>query len=86
MSPLEGGAARPPTQSVEHWTKQLAAADFRDRWYAGYMLGTLGPAAAPALPALHKVLQKKSEHEYVRGMAVWRRDGSALPPGPKSRC
>ena len=51
--------------------KQLAGADFRDRWHAGYMLGTLGPAAAPALPMLHKVLEKKSEHEYVRGMAAW---------------
>lgn len=68
---LDGAAAGTQPQSVEHWTDQLAAFDFRDRWYAGYMLGTLGPSAAPALPALHNVLQKKSEHEYVRGMAAW---------------
>lgn len=67
----EGRAAKPPSQSVEHWIKELTADDFRDRWYAGYVLGTLGAEAAPAVPTLHKVLEKKSEHEYVRGMAAW---------------
>jgi HEAT repeat protein len=60
-----------PAESTYHWTDQLAAADFRDRWHAAYMLGTLGPDAAPAVPALHKILEKKSEHEYVRGMSAW---------------
>jgi HEAT repeat protein len=64
-------AANPPAESAQHWTEQLAAADFRDRWYAAYMLGTLGPDAAAAVPTLHKVLEKKAEHEYVRGMAAW---------------
>jgi HEAT repeat protein len=69
--PDSGAAAKEAKLSVAHWTEQLAATDFRDRWYAGYMLGTLGPAAASAVPMLHKVLEKKSEHEYVRGMAAW---------------
>jgi HEAT repeat protein len=67
----DGAPAKPPAKSVEHWIEQLSSDDFRDRWYAGYVLGTLGPEAAPAVPTLHKVLEKKSEHEYVRGMAAW---------------
>ncbi len=53
------------------WTAQLAAQDFRIRWHAAYMLGELGPKAAEAVPALHKILEKKAEQEYVRGMAAW---------------
>ncbi len=80
------GDATLPQQSVEHWMKQLAGADFRDRWHAGYMLGTLGPAAAPALSMLHKVLEKKSEHEYVRGMAAWAIGRIGPAPRARSRC
>ena len=67
----DDAASKHPTESLQHWSEQLAAADFRDRWYAAYMLGTLGLDAAEAVPALHNVLEKKSEHEYVRGMAAW---------------
>jgi HEAT repeat protein len=70
----EDRPAIPPRQSVQHWTEQLSAADFRDRWYAAYALGTLGPEAAPAVPALRNVLElhgDKADHEYVRGMAAW---------------
>lgn len=67
----DAATMKPAADSVQHWIDQLAAADFRDRWYAAYMLGTLGPDAAEAVPALHKLLEKKSEHEYVRGMAAW---------------
>ena len=71
LGPPVDGLAKPRAESAQHWTEQLAAADFRDRWYAAYMLGTLGPDAAAAVPTLHKVLEKKAEHEYVRGMAAW---------------
>jgi HEAT repeat protein len=64
-------ASKPSAESAQHWIDQLSAADFRDRWYAAYMLGTLGGHAVSAVPALHKVLERKSEHEYVRGMAAW---------------
>jgi len=67
----ESDAAGAQPQSVQYWTDQLSATEFRDGWYAAYMLGTLGPKSASALPALHKVLEKKTEHEYVRGMAAW---------------
>jgi HEAT repeat protein len=63
--------ARLQGKSVQQWTEQLKASKFRDQWHAAYVLGTLGPEAAPALPELHKILEKKSEHEYVRGMAAW---------------
>ncbi len=81
-SSSDARAAHPAATSAQHWTDQLAAADFRDRWYAAYMLGALGPDAASAVPALHKVLEKKVEHEYVRGMAAWAlgRIGPAAEP------
>jgi HEAT repeat protein len=66
-----GGTVKFAAESAQHWTEQLTAADFRDRWHAAYMLGTLGADSAAAVPQLHKILEKKSEHEYVRGMAAW---------------
>ena len=88
LAPLAAydGVAKPSIAEVQHSTDQLAAADFRDRWYAAYTLGTFGPDAAPAVPTLHKVLEKKSEHEYVRGMAAWRSGASDLPLSLRFRC
>ena len=46
-------------------------------------LGTLGPKAAPAVPALHAVLDVKSgKNEYARSMAAWAlgRIGPAAEP------
>ena len=86
LGPPVDGLAKPRAESAQHWTEQLAAGDFRDRWYAAYMLGTLGPDAAAAVPTLHKVLEKKAEHEYVRGMAAWASVASVRLPSPRFRC
>ncbi len=76
------GAARPAAataqpaatwegKTVRQWADQLTDPDLRIRWYAGYVLGQLGPRAGAAVDALAKVLEKRSEHEYVRGNAAW---------------
>ena len=57
--------------------------EFRQQWHAAYVLGTLGPKAAPAVPALHAVLDVKSgKNEYARSMAAWAlgRIGPAAEP------
>ena len=79
--PLSAATAQLPLasegKSVEHWTGQLKSAEFRDQWYAAYVLGTLGPKAAPAVPALHKVIadvnaaNEYSNNEIARSMAAW---------------
>jgi HEAT repeat protein len=63
-------------QSLQQWIEQLKSAEFREQWYAAYFLGTLGPKAAPAVPALHSVLVDVNAHneynnEYSRSMAAW---------------
>ncbi len=56
----------------EQGEKEADAAEFRQQWHAAYVLGTLGPKAAPAVPALHAVLDVKSgKNEYARSMAAW---------------
>jgi HEAT repeat protein len=58
-------------KTVEQWAAQLADKDIRARWYASYVLGQLGPKAAEAVAPLHKILETRSENEYVRGNAAW---------------
>ena len=73
--PLSLATAQPPAgpgdKSVQQWAEQLNSAEFREQWYAAYVLGTLGPQAALAAPALHAVLDVKSNNEYSRSMAAW---------------
>jgi len=76
LSPLSaaGGqsAVGPEGKTVEQWANQLSSKEFRQQWYAAYVLGTLGPQAAPAVGALHAVLDVKSgANEYARSMAAW---------------
>jgi HEAT repeat protein len=62
----------PEGKTVEQWADQLNSKEFRQQWYAAYVLGTLGPQAALAVPALHAVLDVKSgANEYARSMAAW---------------
>ena len=71
-SPTTG--ASPATwqgKTARQWAEQLADQDIRTRWYASYVLGQLGPKAADAVEPLRKVLEKRSEQEYVRGNAAW---------------
>ncbi len=74
--------AGPEGKSVKHWADQLKSTEFREQWYAAYVLGTLGPQAAPAASALHAVLEVKSNNEYSRSMAAWAlgRIGPAAEP------
>ena len=74
---------RPEGKVVQHWADELNSKEFRQQWHAAYILGTLGPKAAPAVPALHAVLDVKSgKNEYARSMAAWAlgRIGSAAEP------
>ena len=80
-------AVEPPlashAESIQHWIDELNSAEFRQQWQAAYALGTLGPQAAPAVPALHTVLDVKSgKNEYARSMAAWAlgRIGPAAEP------
>jgi HEAT repeat protein len=59
-------------KSVAEWIDQLKSDEFRQQWYAAYELGMLGPKAAPAVPALHAILDVNSrKNEYARSMAAW---------------
>ena len=76
--PLSTASAQPPPGRkavVGHWVEQLKSAEFREQWHAAYVLGTLGPPAAPAVPALHAVLDVNAKNEYnneySRSMAAW---------------
>ena len=73
---VSAATAQPPAgqegKSADYWADQLKSAEFRQQWHAAYMLGMLGPQAAPAVPALHVVLDVKSgKNEYARSMAAW---------------
>ena len=71
------------SKAVEHWCEELKSKEFRQQWHAAYVLGTLGPQAAEAVPALHAVLEvKPGSYEYTRCMAAWAlgRIGSAAEP------
>lgn len=61
----------PDGKTVAQWAEQLKSKEFTEQWYAAYELGTLGPRAAPAVPALHALLELKSNNEYSRSMAAW---------------
>ncbi len=87
MSPWCPAAAQSPDglegKSVSQWTVELKAEEFRDQWHAAYVLGVAGSQAAPAVPALHAVLDVKSgKNEYARSMAAWAlgRIGPAAQP------
>jgi len=92
LLPLSTAAAQSPTapesKAVQHWIDQLKSAEFREQWHAAYILGTLGPKAAPAVPALHAVLADVNDrneyknNEYARSMAAWAlgRIGPAAEP------
>jgi HEAT repeat protein len=73
--PLSAAAqppARPDERAVQPWIDQLNSAEFRQQWHAAYVLGTLGPQAAAAVPALHATLDVNSRrNEYARSMAAW---------------
>ncbi|MEI8371548.1 MAG: HEAT repeat domain-containing protein [Planctomycetota bacterium] len=80
LLPLSTATAQPPLgpegKTVQQWADQLNSAEFRQQWHAAYVLGTLGPKAAMAVPALHAVLvevnsRNEYNNEYVRSMAVW---------------
>ena len=58
-------------KTARQWADQLTNPDIRARWYACYVLGQLGPQASEAVEPLQKVLQQRSEQEYVRGNAAW---------------
>ena len=77
---LSTATAQPPLgpegKTVEQWADQLTSTEFRQQWHAAYVLGTLGPKAAMAVPALHAVLvevnsRNEYNNEYVRSVAVW---------------
>ncbi len=75
--------ALPEGKTVQDWARQLKSEEFREQWHAAYVLGTLGPQAAPAVPALHSVLDVNSgKNEYTRSMAAWAlgRIGPAAEP------
>ena len=79
--------AGPEGKAVQHWVEQLKSTEFREQWHAAYILGTLGPEAAAAVPALHSVLVDLNSHneynnEYSRSMAAWAlgRIGQAAQP------
>ena len=86
LSPLSAAAQSPDGlegKSVSQWTAELNAEEFRDQWHAAYVLGVVGSQAAPAVPALHAVLDVKSgKNEYARSMAAWAlgRIGPAAEP------
>jgi HEAT repeat protein len=74
--PLSAAAAPAPAapegKTVPQWAEELNSDEFRQQWHAAYVLGTLGPQAAPAAPALHAVLDVNSgKNEYARSMAAW---------------
>ena len=76
LSPLLTAAEQPPagaeSKVVQRWCEELKSKEFRQQWHAAYVLGTLGPQAAEAVPALHAVLDVKSgANEYARSMAAW---------------
>ncbi len=76
LSPLLTAAEQPPagaeSKVVQRWCEELKSKEFRQQWHAAYVLGTLGPQAAEAVPALHAVLDVKSvRNEYARSMAAW---------------
>ncbi|MGO9115893.1 MAG: HEAT repeat domain-containing protein [Thermoguttaceae bacterium] len=76
LSPLSTATAQPPVslqgRTVQYWADQLKSEEFREQWHAAYVLGTLGPQAAPAVPALHAVLDVNAgKNEYTRSMAAW---------------
>ena len=70
LLPLSTATAQPPAgpegKTVEQWAEQLNSEEFRQQWHAAYVLGTLGPQAAPAVPALHAVLDVKSGKQRIR--------------------
>ena len=77
--------AGPEDKTVAHWAAQLNSEEFRQQWHAAYVLGTLGPRAAAAVPALHAVLNVNSgKNEYARSMAAWALGASDGPP--RRRC
>jgi HEAT repeat protein len=60
------------SKTVAQWAEELNSEEFRQQWHAAYVLGTLGRQAAPAVPALHAVLDVNSgKNEYARSMAAW---------------
>jgi HEAT repeat protein len=72
-------------KTAAEWANELEStppteANIPVRWFATYALGQLGPDAASALGTLHKTLEKKSEHEYIRGTAAWA-IGRIVPEG-----
>jgi HEAT repeat protein len=79
LLPISAIAAEPDSpeaRSVGQWIAQLKSTEFREQWYAAYCLGTLGPKAAAATPALHSVLvdvnaRNEYNNEYSRSMAAW---------------
>ncbi len=81
LLPPSIAAAQPPAgpedKAVRHWADQLKSTEFREQWHAAYVLGMLGPQAAPAVPALHLVLSEVNasneykNDEYARSMAAW---------------
>lgn len=76
LLPLSTATAQPllgpEVKTVQQWADQLTSAEFRQQWHAAYVLGTLGPKAAPAVSALHAVLDVNSgKNEYARSMAAW---------------
>jgi len=72
LSTADGQRAIPDDKTVAQWADQLNSKEFRQQWYAAYDLGTLGPQAAQAVPALHALLDVKSgANEYARSMAAW---------------
>jgi HEAT repeat protein len=59
-------------KTVEQWADELHSKEFRQQWHSAYVLGTLGPQAATAVPALHSLLDVRSgANEYARSMAAW---------------
>lgn len=58
-------------KTAAQWAETLGDKDYGVRWYATYALGRMGPNAAPATPALERILANREEHEYVRGGSAW---------------
>jgi len=58
---------------TERLLDDLASDDVRNRWYAAYRLGQIGPEAkSPSVVgALTRILENRTDHEYVRDMAAW---------------
>lgn len=56
---------------IRKWIADLSSDDLRQRWYAAYELGQVGPEAAEAVGPLMTVLENLGGHEHVRGMAAW---------------